>query len=229
MFGKPAPHIIFLAYISIFLAWTLSLIITLAAATKLHVSRIPILCCYLGRSILSVIEFLWYERVFDRIEKGLWSRNATRDNSDFSSYEEINRYPSLLFGYKRAAATVSATIIFLCSGATSNDRRWALWFGCLLLGECILRSIFAFCWFILPRHPKISAWLGQRISSMVSRWMEKFTRQSRPWRSSHERVPFQEDLAQPFRETWSGTWNAYMSILSMPRLKTKHRLDRADR
>lgn len=215
MFSKPATFIIFFACQLTPLIWTLSLIITLAAATSFHLSRIPIFYCYLGRSTLLVAEIFWYVRFIERIERDIWSRNASRDNSDFSSYAEINKYPSLLFGYKRATVTALATIIFLCLGAISHDRPWALWLGSLLLWECIMRSILSFCWFILPRHSKTSARLVQGISSMISRWIEGLIRRMRPWRAGHERVPFQEELAEPFRETWSGTWNAYMSAFSI--------------
>lgn len=210
-----ATIILFFACQLLPLIWTLSLIITLAAATSFHLSRIPIFYCYLGRSTLLVAEVFWYRSVFERIERDILSRNASRDNSDFSSYAEINKYPSLLFGYKRATVIACATIIFLCIGAISHDRPWALWLGSLLLWECILRSIFSFCWFILPRHPRISARLVQGIFLMSSRWIEGLIRRMRPWRAAHGRVPFHEELAEPFRDTWSGTWNAYMSAFSI--------------
>lgn len=213
MFSKPAPKILFLTYTLIPLTWTLSLIITLAAAASFHLSRIPIFYCYLGRSTLLVAEAFWYLRVFERIERDVWNRKASRDNSDFSSYAEINKYPSLLFGYKRTTVIVCATIIFLCFGAISHDRPWALWLGSLLLWECVLRSIFSFCWFILPHHPKVSARLSQGMASMVSGWIEEFIRRMRPWRAGHGRVPFQEELADPFRDTWSAFLNCVLSCL----------------
>lgn len=230
MFSKPAPYILFSAYQLLPLMWNFSLIITLAAAARFHISRLPIFYCYLGRSTFLVGEIFWYFRVFERIERDIWSRNCSRANLDFSSYAEINRYPSLFFGYRRAAVIVCATLIFLCSGAVSHDRRWALWFGSSLLWECILRSILLFCWFILPKHPKISAWLEQgRISLMISGWIQWFLRPIKPWRASHERLPFQEDLAGPFRNTWPGTWNEILFWASILLLKPQRRMNQTNR
>ena len=228
MFTKPAPYILFPMFILVPLTWTFSLIITMAAAASFNIRRLPVFYCYVGRSTFLVAETFWYINVFEHIEREVWSLNASRDNSDFSSYKAINRYPCLLFGPKRAIITICAAILFLGLGTMKHEESWALWLGILLLWEFVLRSVLYFCWFILPSQPRIRAWLEQAKASMLPKWVDWSTRPTRTLRASHERTPFLENAAEPFRDTWSNTWESYIGIPRRLLSKPEHRVERTD-
>ena len=207
-----SPILNSLLYISIPLPWLLAFVIVMGDARKLGVSRLPMVYCMVSRSILFVLEYIWYIGILQRIERDLWSRNAVRDNMLFNSYEEINKYPCLLFGYKRAVSLGISTVIFFCAGLIRQTHSWALWCGSLLLFECFWRSILIFCWFSLPNLVFSKTFLEKYRAGAIE-WFRSYPGRIRTYRSSHERVSFREDLAEPFRESGSETWKAYMSLL----------------
>ena len=103
-------------------------------APYFKIGRLHVFCCYLGRISLATAEIFWYDRRgMERAEREAWSLNASRNTSSFSSYDVINRHPSLIFGLKRSVMTLVVTVAFLCPGVVFRNRDpWALWCGVML-------------------------------------------------------------------------------------------------
>ena len=70
MFTKPALYILYAGYTLVYIAWTLSLLITLALAERVHVKRLHVSYCYIGRLPFALVEIIWYAMIFERIERG---------------------------------------------------------------------------------------------------------------------------------------------------------------
>lgn len=212
-------HIQFVLYVLVTLIWMLSLVITMVSAPRLNIARLPVFYCYMARMSFVCAEIFWYRGVFEDIERVVWSLNAARSRSDFSSYDAINRRPLLLFGFKRGALTLSVSIVFLCLGTIHHRVPWAFWFGVLLLFEFILRTTFWLCWFMLPRRPSVLAWLERAKGTMFVRFLAYWTWVTNPLRQNHGRVPFKEEDAVPFQETMSSVFWSYMRVFRIFRSK----------
>lgn len=147
-------------------------------------------------------EVFWYSRIFEGIEREVWSLNVARNREDFSSYDAINSRPPLLFGIKRGIMTFTLAIIFTAVGVKHRGRDpWMLWLGLMLLLDFTLRSLFCFCWFVLPRYPGSRIWLQRGKESLFPKFQSWFVRAREQLRVMHERVPFNEKDADPFEET----------------------------
>lgn len=184
----------------------------MAAAPRFKIARLPVFYCYMGRTSFLCAEVFWYAGVLGDIERVVWSLNAARSRSDFSSYDTINRRPLLLFGFKRGALTLSVSIVFLCLGAIHHRVPWAFWFGVLLLCEFILRITSWLCWFTLPRRPSVRAWLERAKGATFIRFQAWWIRARKPLLQKHARVPFTEEDAVPFQETSSSVFGSYIGL-----------------
>ena len=195
----------------VYIAWALSLVITLAAAEKLHVKRLPVLYCYVGRLPFAFAEVFWYAIIFERIEREAWSLNSANNGSNFSAYELMNKYPSLLFGLRRGVLVLCAAIAFLCLGTIGHERKWALWFGISILYEFALRTVFYMSWSWLPRIYAARSWIERILGFLFPMFLSKVMKGRERLRVSHERVPFHEQEVEPF-ESWSKVWGFYMAF-----------------
>ena len=168
--------------------------------------------CYLGRIPLATAEILWYNRrVMERVEREAWSLNASRNNSSFSSYDVINRHPSLLFGLKRSIVTLVVAVAFLCPGVVFRNRDpWALWCGVVLLYEFTVRSILYFCWSKLPCITTFRLFLTRAEETMFPKLLALIQKAAEPVRTSHRRTSFHEEAVEPFDDTWAKAWSNYM-------------------
>ena len=201
MYTKPAPYIQNLAHLVVQLVWTLSFIITVAKAPTFGLERLPIFYCFLVRAPFVIAEGFWYLGVFEDIEREVWSLNVARNRKDFSSYDAINSRPSLLLGIKRGTTTFVLAIVFTTVGAKYRGRNpWILWVGVMLLLEFTLRSLFYLGWYVLPRHPSTKAWLERGKKTLFPKFQSWFVRAREQLRVKHERVPFNEEDAEPFEE-----------------------------
>ena len=208
MFTTPAPYLLSFIYISILSSWTLALIITLIMATQFKIERLHVFYCYLGRIPLATAEILWYARVWDRVEREAWSLNASRNSPSFSSYDMINRQPSLLFGLKRSIMTLVIAVAFLCPGVVFQNRDpWALWCGVMLSYEFTVRSILYFCWFKLPCITTFRRFLTRAEKTIFPKILA--LAKDVGVRASHRRTPFHEEALESF-DTWPKTWSIYM-------------------
>ena len=140
-----------------------------------------------------------------------WSLNAANSGSDFSDYALINKYPSLLFGFKRGIFVLCAAIAFLCLGIIDHERKWALWCGILILYEFTFRTVLCLGWFWLPRIPIVRSGMELVCENLFPRFLSKVMKGREALRVRHERVPFQEEEVEPF-ESWSKVWGFYMSF-----------------
>ena len=201
MYTKPAPYVQALAHLSVQLTWTLSFIITMAKAHTFHTQRLPVFYCFLVRAPFVMAEGFWYTRVFEDIEREVWSLNVARNRKDFSSYDAINSRPILLFGIKRGITTLTLAIIFTIFGVKHHGRNpWILWLAVMLLLDFTLRSLFWLCWYLLPRYPAGRALLERGKRTLFPKFQSWFVRAREQLRVKHERVPFNEEDAEPFEE-----------------------------
>lgn len=201
MYTKPAPHVVQGAYFLVQLSWMLSFIVTMARAQTFRVDRLPIFYCFLARAPFIIAEVFWYRRVFEEIEREVWSLNVARNREEFSSYDAINSRPSLLLGIKRGIITLTLAIVFTSVGIKHRRRSsWILWLGSMFLLDFALRSLFCFCWFVLPRHPRSRGLLQQAKKTLFPKFQSWFLRATEQLRVKHERVPFNEEDAEPFEE-----------------------------
>ena len=208
--SRPATHILFMSYIMLHIAGMILSIITIAVAAHFHLKRLPIFYCHLGKFSFAAFEIFWYAAIFKRIEKDAWSMNAARNRATFSCYDAINRHPSLFFGSKRAVLLFSITIALLCIGIVYQDQSWALWCGVLLGLEMVMRSILYCCWFTLPKIPLVRSKIDQAVTAFFPKWIARTMRARESLLTTHERVPFHQEAAEPFQETWSSVWRTYM-------------------
>ena len=182
----------------------------MAKAQEFGVKRLPIFYCFLTRAPFVMAEGFWYMGVFEDIEREVWSLNVARNREDFSSYDAINSRPSLLFGIKRGIATLALAIAFTAVGIKHRHHSpWMLWLGSMLLLDFTLRYFLCFCWFVLPRHPAIRAWLERGKQTLFPRFQSWFVRAREQLRVKHERVPFNEKDAEPFEENASFVFGLY--------------------
>ncbi len=183
----------------------------MAAAANFHIGRLSIFCCYAARLCFAFAELIWYAKfVFERIERESWSLNAARGSSDFSSYDAINKYPLLLFGLKRGILTLFGATTFLSIGIIYRNHPWALWLGVLLLWEFVFRFLLYLCWSILPRVSCIRICIERAKETAFPKFMAEIMKAREPLHASHERVPFQEEAAQPFNDSSAKTvWRSY--------------------
>ena len=209
MFTTPAPHVLYFIYCSVLFSWTLAFIITIITATYFEIGRLHVFYCYLGRIPPATAEIFWYNRVFERMEREAWSLNASRNNSSFSSYDVINRQPSLLFGLKRSIVTLVVAVAFLCPGVVFRNRDpWALWCGVMLSYEFTVRSILYFCWFKLPCITTFRLFLTRAEELMFPKLLALMKNVG--VRASHRRTSFHEEAVESFDDTWAKTWSIYM-------------------
>ena len=168
--------------------------------------------CYLGRIPLATAEILWYNRrVMERVEREAWSLNASRNNSSSSSYDVINRHPSLLFGLKRSIVTLVVAVAFLCPGVVFRNRDpWALWCGVVLSYEFTVRSILYYCWFKFPCITTFRLFLTRAEETMFPKFLALIQKAEEPVRASHRRTSFHEEAVESFDDTWAKTWSNYM-------------------
>ena len=208
---KPAPHVIFATFTLVYLTWTLSFIVTMAIAEKVHMGRRQVIFCYMARLPFAFAEIIWYAAVFERIEREAWSLNASTNGADFSHYALINKYPSLFIGFKRGAIMLGTGIILLSLGTVHQNRKWALWLGILVSWEFSYRAILYIGWLILPRIHITRSWIERGREKLFPRFMSGVMRGREDLRVRHERVPFREEDVEPF-ESWSKVWGFYMSF-----------------
>ncbi len=212
---QPAPYVLASAYVFIQLTWTLAFVITMAMAHTFRIKRLQILYCFLARAPVVLAELFWYVHVFEGIEREAWSLNFAGNRDDFSSYDAINSRPSVLFGIKRGMMTFIIAIVFTIVGVEYHGRNsWILWLGSLLLLDFTLRSLFCFCWYVLPRHPSSRAWLQQRKMTLFPMFRSWSIRATEQLRVEHERVPFNEEDAKPFKETAMFVLGSYGALLT---------------
>ena len=215
MYTKPAPYVQNLAYLFVQLTWTLSFIITMAEAPKFRVERLPIFYCFLARAPFAMAEMFWYTRVFEDIEREVWSLNAARSRDDFSSYDAINSRPLLLFGIKRGIATLALAITFTALGFNFRRRNsWILWLGTMLLLDFTLRSLSYFCWYMLPRSQIGRTWLERAKETFFPKFQSWFMRAREQLLVKHERVPFNEEDAEPSVEQAAFILGSYAALMT---------------
>ena len=211
LFSKLTLQVLYMAYMVFPVIWTMSFIVTMVIAEKVHVGRLPIFYCYLGRIPFGFAELVWYKGIFERMEREAWSLNTASNRPAFSDYAMINKYPSLLFGFKRGACILCAAIIFLCLGTINNHRSWARWCGTIVLLEFIYRTFSYLGWSLLPRIPAVRSYLERANKILSMKFLSGIKRRTKDVRIRHERVPFREEEVEPF-ETWSKVWSSYANL-----------------
>ena len=216
MYTKPAPYVQDLAYLSVQLTWTLSFIIAMAKAHTFGLQRLPLFYCFLVRAPFVMAEGFWYMGLFEDIEREVWSLNVARSREDFSSYDAINSRPLLLFGMKRGIATLTLAVIFTSLAFRKYHERtsWMVWLSIMLLLDFTLRSLFYLCWYVLPRYSTSKAWLERGKTTLFPKFQSWFVRAREQLRVKHERVPFNEADAEPFKEKAGFVLGYYGAILT---------------
>lgn len=211
MWTKPAPYILYLTYILVCMVWTCSFIVTMAIAELAHLGRLQVFYCYIGRIHFAFAEMIWYSAIFERLEREAWSLNAANVASDFSGYELINKYPSLIFGLKRGVLVLCAAVVFFSLGIIYPDRRWALWCGILVTWELIFRTASYTGWLMLPRIPIFRSWIKLGCETLFPKFMSGVMKGRESLRVSHERTSFREEDVEPL-ESYSKVWGFYVSF-----------------
>ena len=216
MYTKPAPYVQDLAYLSVQLTWTLSFIIAMAKAHTFGIRRLSIFYCFLVREPFVMAEGFWYMGLLEDIKREVWSWNVTRSREDFSSYDAINSHPLLLFDMKHDITTLTLTIIFTSLAFRKYHERnsWMVWLSIMLPLDFTLRSLFYLCWYVLPRYSISKAWLERGKTTLFPNFQPWFVRAREQLRVKHERVPFNEADAEPFKETAGFTLGYYGAILT---------------
>ena len=200
----PVPYVLFFLYCLVLCSWTLAFIITIITAPYFKIGRLHVFYCYLGRISLATAEIFWYDRSgMERAEREAWSLNAS-----FSSYDVINRHPSLLFSLKRSIMTLVVAVAFLCPGVVFRNRDpWALWCGVMLSYEFTVRSILYFCWFNWFKLPCITfrLFLTRVEEKIFLKMLSLMQNALEPVCASHRRTSFHEEAVEPFDNTWAKT------------------------
>lgn len=84
--------------------------------------------------------------------------------------------------------------------------------GALVWSAATLRIHLAvhnlLCWFTLPRTPQIQARVKD--SNLFPRFYARLMYLREPLLQTHDRRPFEEEIASPFKETWPSVWGSYM-------------------
>ena len=161
-------------------------------------------------------EVFWYARVFEDIEREVWSLNVARNREDFSSYDAINSRPLLLFGIKRGITTLILAIVFSSLAFVRYHERnsWMVWLSVMLLLEFTLRSLIYLCWYVLPRYPTSKAWLERKKTTLFPKFQSWFVRAREQLRVKHQRVPFNEADAEPYEENAGFILGLYGALLT---------------
>lgn len=137
LYEQASSHLYAITYALIQLSWVLSFVVTMTAAPRLQIQRVPLFLTYLGKVVSSITELIWYQQVFLTIERLSWSHDfgISRDVAVPSYYETLKSYPSLLWGTWRALALLLFAVVFLVVGFEATGARWARWGGAMALIE----------------------------------------------------------------------------------------------
>ncbi|KAF7507364.1 hypothetical protein GJ744_010681 [Endocarpon pusillum] len=183
------------AYLSIHAIWPVSFILVMATASLLHIQRIKVFYCYLGKAILMTVEGIWWHKISKTIERQVWSEDFGSNSPSVPRYYDIiNQNPSLLIGLRRALLMVVLMAIFLVVGFTRPDAKWARWAGVMLGVELTGRLVLHVAWLKLPETA-----LGRRVREQMQRQWTRLNEKMRREQSAHmnqemERVPYRESL-----------------------------------
>lgn len=184
-----------LAYVSIQAIWPVSFILVMATASWLHIQRLMVFYCYLGKVTLTCVECLWWRGIWKATERQVWSEDfGSNSPSVHRHYDILNQNPSLLIGLRRALLIVVLMAIFLAVGFTRPAAKWARWAGVMLGMELAQRLVLHVAWLKLPETA-----LGRRVREQVQRWWPGLKEKLRRVRGAHinqemERVPYRESL-----------------------------------
>lgn len=124
-------------------SWTLSFVVIMIKSPSLQLQRFPIFFTYMGRIVLRTIpELFWHNHVWETMKRLNWSHDfgARKTVAVPSLYETLKRYPSLLWGPRRAIVLALVAIIFTTFGFIPMDAHWARWTGTMTLIELMLRT-----------------------------------------------------------------------------------------
>ncbi|ERF74239.1 hypothetical protein EPUS_03429 [Endocarpon pusillum Z07020] len=188
-------HMYGLAYVSIQAIWPVSFILVMATASSLHIQRLMVFYCYLGKVTLTCVECLWWRGIWKATERQVWSEDfGSNSPSVHRHYDILNQNPSLLIGLRRALLMVVLMAIFLAVGFTRPAAKWARWAGVMLGMELAQRLVLHVAWFKLPETA-----LGRRVREQVQRRWLGLKEKLRRVREAHIN---QEMERVPYRESW---------------------------
>lgn len=177
------------------LSWTLSFIVIMITASRFHIQRLPVFFIYLGKIVLTIIELIWYQRIFDMIERLNWSHDfrVGREMKVHSYYETLNLYPSLLWGCWRGITMSLLGVVLTVVGFKAAGARWAQWAGTMTLIEIVLRTGAHILW---KKGTETRLGLKFRILVKHRWWPSLLATRSRARRRDinieEERVPYSE-------------------------------------
>lgn len=137
------------------------------AAPLLHLHRLLVFYCYLGKISLITVEGVWLQNTLNAMERQLWSEAFGWDgNPTISMYHILNQNPSFLIGLRRTIIMVMLSTAFLAVVISQLGQLWARWVGIMTIIELILRAIMHFVWLHLPKTR-----IGKRLwKGVQERW-----------------------------------------------------------
>lgn len=182
-------------YVLLQLSWTLSFIVIMIIASRFHIQRLPVFFIYLGKIVLTIMELIWFQRIFDMIERLHWSHDfgVGSEIEVPSYYETLKLYPSLLWGSWRAITMCLLGVVLMVVGFKATGARWAQWAGTMTLIELVLRTGAHILW-----KKGTETRLGQKFRILVKHrwWPSLLATWSRARRrdinTEEERVPYSE-------------------------------------
>lgn len=194
-YEQASSHLYSFTYFLIQLSWTLSFVITMAAASRLRLHRLPIFFTYMGKMLLTVPEVIWYQGIFQMIERLNWSHDfgVGRDVRLPTYYEVLKLYPSLFWGPRRAMALSIFAVVFMVVGFEAAGARWARWGGSMAIIELVLRTSAHVLW---TRGPQTRA--GRKFQVLIrDHWWPRLRAtlleaRQRDINMEQERVPYSE-------------------------------------
>ena len=196
----------------------MSFVVVMVKASDFHLQRLPLFCSNIGEILFSMMEALWYKKVFAyEVEREIWASNSDRtvNAASRTAYDILRERSTMLMGRRRVSAMLLVAIPLLVLGHLQPESRWALWPGALLSIEAIGRIVCHACWLWFPRWGLTRNWLlnaqetmWPRVRALLMRSRELDVVQN------HERVPYEEPPELDVKHFINSLWCFIFTILS---------------